>query len=86
MSELTRRRFVSRSAGAVAGMTVVGGLLAERASADAGAVGREPIMVWVRDPRKGELEVMIGKREIRVRDRKLAAQIARVARSRRRDA
>ncbi len=92
MSELTRRRFVSSSASAVAGMTVAGALLAERASAaagavaadrgsaDAGKVGRRPIVVLVRDPRKGEIEVMTGEREIRVKDRKLAAQIARVAR------
>jgi hypothetical protein len=54
--------------------------LAERASAEAGAIGSRPIVVLVRDPRKGELEVMTGEREIRVKDRKLAHQIARVAR------
>ena len=61
-------------------MTVLGALVAPEADAETGAAGSEPVVAYVRDPRKGEIEVMAGDREVRVRDRKLAAQIARAAR------
>lgn len=72
MSELTRLGFVKSSAAAAAGMTVFGALLAEEASA---AAGEEPVVAYVSDPRKGEISVMRGDREVRVRDKKLAARI-----------
>jgi hypothetical protein len=72
VSELTRLSFVKGSAATVAGMTVVGALLAEDASA---AAGEDPVVAYVSDPRNGEISVMRGDREIRVRDRKLAARI-----------
>lgn len=74
MSELTRLGFVKGSAAAAAGMTVFGALLAEEASADAVA-GEEPVVAYVSDPRKGEISVMRGDREVKVRDKKLAARI-----------
>ena len=73
MSDLTRRGFVKSSAATAAGMTVVGALLAEEASAEA---GEEPLVAYVSDPRKGEISVMRGDREVRVRDKKLAARIS----------
>ncbi len=69
VSELTRLGFVKSSAAASAGMTVFGALLAEEASADADA-GEEPVLAYVSDPRKGEISVMRGDREVRVRDKK----------------
>ena len=75
MSGTTRRGFVKQSAAAAAGMTVVGGLLGEEAEAKAPAVS-EPIVAYVRDPRAGEISVMVGERRVNVRDRKLAARIA----------
>jgi hypothetical protein len=80
MSDLTRRRFVTTSAGAAAGMTAVGALVAAQADADTSAVGSDPVVAYVTDPRKGEISVMSGDREVSVRDPKLAAQIARAAR------
>jgi hypothetical protein len=80
VSDLTRRRFVKNSAGAAAGLTVVGALLAEQADADSGAAGSEPVVAYVRDPSKGEIEVMAGDREVKLRDPKLAARLARAAR------
>ena len=80
MSDLTRRGFVKNSAGAAAGMTLVGALVAQQANADPEAVGSEPVVAYVRDARTGEIEVMAGDREVTVRDRKLAASIARAAR------
>ena len=69
MSELTRLGFVKSSAAAAAGMTVFGALLAEE---DA---GEEPVVAFVSDPRKGEISVMRGDREVKLRDKKLAARI-----------
>jgi hypothetical protein len=89
MSDLTRRGFVKNSAAATAGITVLGALLAEQADADAdtgadagadaGASGSRAVVAYVRDPRKGDISVLSGDREVHVHDRKLAAAIARAA-------
>lgn len=76
MSDLTRRGFVKSSAGAAAGMTAIGALVAQQADADAVA-GSEPVVAYVSDPGKGEISVMTGEREVTVRDPKLAARIVR---------
>jgi hypothetical protein len=80
MTDLTRRGFVKNSAGAAAGMTVIGALVADEADADGAPAGTEPVVAYVSDPAKGEISVMSGDREVAVRDRKLAARIARAAR------
>jgi hypothetical protein len=88
MGDLTTRRgFVKGSAVATAGATALGSLLADSAlarsgagaHAGAGGGGSTPIVAWVRDPARGEISVMVGEREVRVRDRGLAARIARAA-------
>jgi hypothetical protein len=76
MSDLTRRGFVTRSAGAVAGMTAIGAIAASQAEAD-GPVASEPVVAYVSDPGKGEISVMTGDREVTLRDRGLAARIVR---------
>jgi hypothetical protein len=54
MSALTRRGFVKNSAGAAAGLTAIGALVAQQA--DAGAVaGSEPVVAYVSNPGKGEI-------------------------------
>ena len=83
MSDLTRRGFVKNSAAATAGMTVIGALLSGPADAHAGGAdgnGRNAVLAYVRDPRKGEIAVLTGDREVHVHDRRLAAAIARAAR------
>ncbi len=79
MSDLTRRNFVKNSAVSAAGMTVIGAIAADVASADSGAAGSEPVVAYVSDPSKGEISVMKGEREVKLRDRKLARDIARAA-------
>jgi hypothetical protein len=76
MSDLTRRGFVKSSAGAAAGMTAIGALVAQQADAEAVA-GSEPVVAYVSNPGKGEISVMSGDREVTVRDPKLAARIVR---------
>jgi nitrous oxide reductase len=78
MSHLTRRGFVTRSAGAAAGMTALGAMVTQHADAEAVA-GSEPVVAYVRDPGRGEISLMSGDREVTVRDRKLAARIVRAA-------
>ena len=77
MSDLTRRGFVKNSAGAAAGVTVIGALAAEQAQAHAHAdgAGKEPVIAYVSNARKGEISVMSGDREKTIRDRDLAARI-----------
>jgi hypothetical protein len=79
VSDLTRLGFVKSSAGAAAGMTVLGALVTSQAEADAGPVGSEPVVAYVKNPRTGEISVMSGDREVVVHDPKLAAKIARAA-------
>ncbi|MBV8989925.1 MAG: twin-arginine translocation signal domain-containing protein [Solirubrobacterales bacterium] len=79
MSELTRRGFVKTSAGAAAGVGVLGALAADQAEAHEG--GRSgPVVAYVKDARRGEVSVMSGDREVTVRDSGLAARIVRAAR------
>jgi anaerobic selenocysteine-containing dehydrogenase len=83
MSDLTRRGFVKNSAAATAGMTVIGALLtgsADAHQAGEGEHGDKAVLAYVRDPRKGDITVLTGDREVHVRDRRLAAAIARAAR------
>jgi hypothetical protein len=78
VSELTRRRFVQNSAGTAAGLTALGALLAGRADADV-AAGSSPIVAYISDPSSGEITLMAHDGERTIRDRQLAAQIARAA-------
>ena len=79
MGDLTRRGFVKSSAVTAAGMTVIGAIAVADASAEGGAVGFEPVVAYVSDAGKGEISVMKGEREVRLRDRKLARDISRAA-------
>jgi len=75
-------------AGGAAGLTLVasGALLAtgvEAAAAATGAVSRsrltgEPVVAHVRDARTGEIDVFVGERKVRIRDRAVAARLASV--------
>jgi hypothetical protein len=80
VSDLTRRDLVRNSVVTAAGMTVIGALAADAASADTGAAGSEPVVAYISDPSKGEISVMKGQREVKLRDRKLARDISRVVR------
>ncbi len=80
MSDVTRRGFVKTSAGAAAGITAIGAIVASQAEANAGPPGSDPVVAYIKDPRKGEITVMSGNREVSIHDPKLAAQIARATR------
>jgi anaerobic selenocysteine-containing dehydrogenase len=80
VTDLTRRGFVKNSAGAAAGMTAIAALTEQSAQADAEVARSGPIVAYVSDPRRGEISVMDGDREVTVHDRKLAASIVRAAR------
>lgn len=79
MSDLTRRGFVRSSAAAAAGITAVGAFGVVDAEARQSGASSAPVVAYVRDPGSGEIAIMSGDREVRIRDRKLAAQIARAA-------
>ena len=79
MSASTRRGFIKNSAVAAAGMTAVGTIVTQQADGDAVA-GADPVVAYVSNPRKGEISVMTGDREVTVHDRKLAASIVRAGR------
>jgi hypothetical protein len=92
MSELTRRSFVTKSAGAAAGVTALGVLMSAEAEADtrgrrarhkaAQPHGSDAVVAFVRDPARGEVSLMAGERRVTIRDRRLAAQLSRAARGR----
>jgi len=55
----------------------------EAAAATTGAVSRgrltgEPVVAHVRDARTGEIDVFVGERKVRIRDRAVAARLASV--------
>jgi hypothetical protein len=79
MSESTRRGFVKRSAGAAAGMTVLGAMAAETADAKAAKKSR-PIVAYIHNASTGEISLNTGERTLKFHDRKIAARIARAAR------
>jgi hypothetical protein len=82
MSDSTRRSFVKNSMTAAAGMTAIGALAGETAAA-AAADSDAPtgsVVAYVRDARSGEVSVMAGSKTVKLRDRQLAARIARAAR------
>jgi hypothetical protein len=79
MSESTRRGFVKSSAGAAAGMTVLGALITQSAEAKS-AKHAKPIVAYIHDARTGEISLSTGERTVKFRDRKIAAQLAQAAR------
>jgi hypothetical protein len=80
VTDLTRRRFVVNSAGAAAGATALGALLADRVKADPSFTESGAVIAYVGDPRSGDISLMSAEREVTVHDPQLAAQIARAAR------
>ena len=93
MSEVSRRRFLvgsGISALGVAGAAAAAGSLpglASAASADAPArdeeleaAAKSPMVLHVRNARKGEVGVLVGEREVVFRDRALVAKLLRATR------
>jgi hypothetical protein len=82
MDDVTRRSFVKSGAGAAAGLVALGTLGAAGAEAKEHRHGHhpEPIVAWLGDPHDGRITVMSGKREVTIRDHKLAERLARAAR------
>ena len=78
MGDLTRRRFVTTSAGAVVGVSVFGplGIAAAQAKSQ---LPSEPMVAVIRDPARGAVALMIGDREVNYRDPELVARLARAA-------
>ncbi len=88
MERVNRRRFL-KSAGAAAGVAaVIGGPGLARAATDGqaevvdvpGAVGKEPVVVYVRDATRGEVTVLHGTRATTYRDRGLVKRLLKAAR------
>lgn len=87
MAELTRRGFIrSTSLGAVTvGMLAVPGLatVTEAAAAPVkrtSSANHEPLVAYIRDAANGEISLMIGEREVVIRDHDLVARLHHAAR------
>jgi hypothetical protein len=86
MAKLSRRAFLS-SAGAVTGAAALGAVAgvpglaggAGLAVAGSGELPAEPVVAYVRDARRGELAVVVGEREVAVRDAALVRRIVDAA-------
>jgi hypothetical protein len=79
VGEITRLGFMKNTAGAAAGMTVIGSIVATKADAKGALAGAEPVVAYVKDPSTGEIALMTGEREVIVHDRALAARLSHAA-------
>ncbi|CAN5258751.1 hypothetical protein BH18ACT9_BH18ACT9_16320 [soil metagenome] len=82
MTEPSRRRFigVAGAGAAAAGATVLVPTAAAAAQTRLKANGAtEPVVAWVSDTDSDELTLMVGEREVRVRDRDLVNRILNAA-------
>jgi hypothetical protein len=80
VGEITRLALLKSSAGAAAGMTVIGSLVTTKADAAEAPAEAEPVVAYVKDPTNGKISVMSGDREVIITDHQLAAQLSRAAR------
>lgn len=86
MSKLSRRAFLS-SAGAVTGAAALGAVAgvpalaggAGLAKAPSGPLPDGPVVAYVRNASKGELAVVVGEREVAVKDAALVRRIVDAA-------
>jgi hypothetical protein len=79
----SRRGFLALAGAGAAGaaaLAAAGPAAASGAEVAGPAASREPLVAHVRDPRTGEIAVLVGEREVVVHDRALAARLARIAR------
>ena len=89
MAHLTRRGFIQKSSVGVAtvgALATVPGLAAAHAASQAPALDaataskQGPLVAHVRDYAKGEIALLVGTREVIVRDPELVARLVRAAR------
>jgi hypothetical protein len=89
MMDPTRRSFlIKASAGAAGTAAVLGGGMAlasgggstSSLSSEELAELDQPVLVQIRDPRRGEVEVLVGEREVVFTDRALVARVLRATR------
>jgi len=86
MSKLSRRAFLS-SAGAVTGAAALGavgvpklaGAAGLAANHPSGPLPASPVVAYVRDASRGELAVVVGEREVAVKDKALVQRIVDAA-------
>jgi len=86
MAKVTRRGFLS-SAGAVTGAVALGAatagprLMAQAAEAamPAGELPEGPVVAYVRNPHSGDLRLMVGHREVAIKDPALVQRIVSAA-------
>jgi hypothetical protein len=60
-------------------MTVLGALRVARADAREHNPGSEPVVAFVSDPKRGEVLLMVGDREVNRRDPELVSALLRAA-------
>jgi hypothetical protein len=84
MSDLTRRRFLSRGsfalAGALAVVPVVAGAVKLTGAAPIPGDTSVPLIVHVRDVASGEISMLVGTEQVIVRDHALALRLYAAAR------
>jgi len=86
MGKVTRRGFLS-TAGAVTGAAALGAATAgptlmaaaAEAATPAHPLPNEPVVAYVRDPKTGDLRLMVGHREVSVQDPALVQRILAAA-------
>ena len=85
MAEQSRRTFLTRASVGTAAIgaaavapSLLGGGVAE-ADTESGPEHGAEFVVWVRNPRAGEVSFLVGEKELTLTDRKLAKRLAQAA-------
>jgi anaerobic selenocysteine-containing dehydrogenase len=80
MTARSRRTFLKLGAVTAAGAAVAPGFAGSAGAEESSAPAHDGAFVaWVKDPRAGEIAVLVGDRELTVRDRPLAKRLAQAA-------
>lgn len=91
MSEVSRRKFLIGSgvgaagvvaAGAAGGLPGIAGAAASESASheELEAASRRPMMLHIRDARRGEVGILVGEHEVVVKDKALVAKLLRATR------
>jgi hypothetical protein len=80
VNQQSRRNFLRLGAVTTVGVAIVPGFAASADAAESSAPAHDGAFVaWVKNPQAGEIAVLVGDRELTVRDRKLAKRLAQAA-------
>lgn len=80
MTDHSRRNFLKLGAATAGAVAIAPGFVGSAGAQESSAPAHDGAFVaWIKDPKTGEIAVMVGERELIVHDRKLAKRLAQAA-------